>query len=434
MLKNRDDILKEECRRRVEEKLGWGSAAEWTNRDFDLLSDKIFEVTGVSLSQTTLKRIWGKVKYDSAPAVTTLDTLARFLGFEHWRAFRQQQHAHITGNNGKDGSPASETPAEIKKNNTAFWIAALALGCTLLGIISWKYFASGVPSKKTITADAYSFSSRKIVSKGLPNSVVFEYDARSASTDSIFIQQSWDPRLRARVSKNQHLHSSIYYYPGFFQARLLAGNQVLKEQDVFIETDGWLCLAEQDPVPVYFKKEQSIRDGKMSLPLSALTSQHLETGSGIPWVFYANIREFGNLVSNNFVLETSVKNDFAGGSGICQKSEIRILCEGSMISVPLSAKGCVSDNNLFCLDRFCSGKEYDLSGFGVDFSRFVKLRVEVKNGTALFFVADKMAYRIDSVKMSSKIKGIVFRFQGTGSVDWLKLYNGDGNLVYDEEF
>ncbi len=434
MLRNRDDILKEECKRLIEQKLGWGSSAEWTNRDFDMLSDQIFDVTGVNLSQTTLKRIWGKVKYDSAPTVTTLNALAHFLGFEHWREFRQKQESPDTGSDGAEVLPGSDPSAAVKENNPAYWIVALALGCSVLGVLSWKYFSTGNPAKKSRNADAYSFSSRKIVSKGLPNSVVFEYDAAAASTDSVFIQQSWDARLRSRVSKNQHLHSSIYYYPGFFQARLLAGDQILKEQDVFIETDGWLCLAEQEPVPVYFKKEQSIRNGKMALPLSTLAYHHLETGSVAPWVFYANIREFGDLFSNNFILEASVRNDFATGSGICQKSEIRVLCEGSMISVPLSAKGCISDNNLFCLDRYYSGKEYDLSGFGVDFSKFVKLRVEVKNGSARFLVADKMVYQIDSVKISSKIKGVVFRFQGTGSVDWVKLYKGNGNLIYDEEF
>jgi hypothetical protein len=32
------------------------------------------------------------------------------------------------------------------------------------------------------------------------------------------------------------------------------------------------------------------------------------------------------------------------------------------------------------------------------------------------------------------MKGIIFRFQGTGSVDWVKLSKGDGTLVYGDEF
>jgi hypothetical protein len=71
---------------------------------------------------------------------------------------------------------------------------------------------------------------------------------------------------------------------------------------------------------------------------------------------------------------------------------------------------------------------------GVDFNHFVKVRLEVTHGSAKFFVDDKQVYQIDASMMSSTIKGIVYRFQGTGSVDWVKLYSGDGKMVYDDEF
>ena len=153
-----------------------------------------------------------------------------------------------------------------------------------------------------------------------------------------------------------------------------------------------------------------------------------------PYVYYASIREFGELKSDNFILETSLRNNFEEGSGICQKSEIRLLCEGSMVSIPLSAKGCISENNLFCLNQYLKGNENDLSGFGVDFDHFVKVRLEVMNGKAKFFVDDKLVYQIEGIVLSSKIKGIVYRFQGTGSVDWVKLSKGNGTIVYDDEF
>jgi len=75
----------DECRRQIETHLGWGDSGHWTSRDFEQLSEKISAATQVHLSATTLKRIWGKVKYDSLPAVTTLDTLAQFAGYDCWR-------------------------------------------------------------------------------------------------------------------------------------------------------------------------------------------------------------------------------------------------------------------------------------------------------------------------------------------------------------
>ncbi|HEY2580470.1 MAG TPA: hypothetical protein VGI43_01610 [Mucilaginibacter sp.] len=69
---------------------GWGDSNEWTNEDFVTLSEKIQERTGVALSHVTLKRVWGKVKYESLPNTHTLNTLVQFLGYENWRDFRSQ--------------------------------------------------------------------------------------------------------------------------------------------------------------------------------------------------------------------------------------------------------------------------------------------------------------------------------------------------------
>ena len=78
-----------------EDQLGWGSSSEWTNQDFEKLGELIFEKTGVRLSASTLKRVWGKVKYESAPTLTTLNTLAQFSGYENWRNFRSKTQTKL---------------------------------------------------------------------------------------------------------------------------------------------------------------------------------------------------------------------------------------------------------------------------------------------------------------------------------------------------
>ena len=75
------------CRQRIEAELNWGPSDRWSNQDFEHLSDKIMERTQVRLSVSTLKRIWGKVRYDSLPTTTTLNALAQFSGYESWRYF-----------------------------------------------------------------------------------------------------------------------------------------------------------------------------------------------------------------------------------------------------------------------------------------------------------------------------------------------------------
>jgi hypothetical protein len=87
---NTFELLIEKTVKLYESNTGWGDSDEWTNQDFVILSEKIQERTGAALSHVTLKRVWGKVKYDSLPTTHTLDTLVQFLGYENWRDFRSK--------------------------------------------------------------------------------------------------------------------------------------------------------------------------------------------------------------------------------------------------------------------------------------------------------------------------------------------------------
>ena len=82
-----DQALMQQVKRLFEEKTGWGDSDLWSNQDFLELSEMIFDQTGIALSHVTLKRIWGKVRYESLPHTRTLNTIVQFLGYRSWREF-----------------------------------------------------------------------------------------------------------------------------------------------------------------------------------------------------------------------------------------------------------------------------------------------------------------------------------------------------------
>src|SRR3984957_20801253 len=114
-------------------------------------------------------------------------------------------------------------------------------------------------------AQDYTFSSKKVVSTGVPNSVIFDYEASRAPDDSVVIQQSWDTTRRVKVPKNARQYTSVYYYPDFYHATLQVHGKVVKSHNLLIESNGWLPLVAQDPVPVYFTKADVMVNGKMQL-------------------------------------------------------------------------------------------------------------------------------------------------------------------------
>jgi len=392
-----------ECRRRIEARLGWGDSELWTSRDFELLSEKIREATDIYLSITTLKRIWGKVKYDSLPAVTTLDTLARFMGYEHWRAFRQEKKI-----------------APAPTNHRLKWAWVIISVAIVSGILSLYFTRKKTPP--VIDPSRYQFSSKKVLTEGLPNSVIFDYDATASPYDSVYIQQSWDPARREKTGRLQHEFTSVYYYPGFFKARLVIGQQIVKEHDLIIKTKGWLPTIEQVTVPVYFREQDSLSEGKpFGLSIDDIRNKNIPMQPQTPWVRYSNIGNWGPLRTDSFRLEATVKNDYREGTAICQHTEVRVLCEDGAIIIPLCNKGCVSELNLLLLDKYYTGRAQDLSFLGVDFSNWVHVVCEGKDGQLRIYLGGRQVFQSPLPAKPFGIAGIDFRFQGTGRIKDVRL-------------
>ena len=89
--------------------------------------------------------------------------------------------------------------------------------------IRWYTFDSSEIQKKGPPVDKRLFAfESKVVSTGLPNSVIFAYDASSADSNAqIEIQQDWDDRKRIEVSQKDSIATCIYYRPGFFKSKLV---------------------------------------------------------------------------------------------------------------------------------------------------------------------------------------------------------------------
>lgn len=443
-----EDVLLSKCLGLVEDKLKWGSGSQWTTKDFEALREQIFRETKVSLSLATLKRLWGKMKYDSKPTASTLDVIAQFVGYQNWRTFSQsyQPPYVLVQDNQQDNEKQNidlqaEKVTQVKattqtsrsKRNVVIALS-LGLSVTLLVAFMWPRLAKK-PSNK-LDAELFSFSSRKIIREGVPNSVVFDYDARIASaTDTLLIQQSWDPQLQQQISRSQRQATSIYYFPGFFKAKLIVNRKVVKEHDLLITTDGWLPLIVRDhETPVYFKEADVQNGGALSLPVEKIEASNIPMQPAVPTIQYFNVRTFNELTSANFRFETALKNTYREGAGVCQLTNVTLLCEENFISIPLSAKGCISDLTLSFLGNEIDGKKEDLSAFGCDFKDWVKLTFEVKNKHSSIYINDILIYEAPVDATPTKITGIVFNFRGSGSVDFVKLSKTNGEVVFEDDF
>lgn len=69
-----------------------------TPKDYDFLSQSIYDRTKCLISVSTLKRFFGYLSQKGSQSHSTLDVLSRYVGYRDWNAFEQQ----LEGNNSVD--------------------------------------------------------------------------------------------------------------------------------------------------------------------------------------------------------------------------------------------------------------------------------------------------------------------------------------------
>lgn len=399
----------QDCLVKIENKLGWGESNGWSSYDFEKLSDNIQHGTGMKLSANTLKRVWGRLNYESDPSTTTLNILAQYLGFDDWRTF-------ITGNEDKR---KLSNPFRIKK----YYLAAIPILISL-PLIYILLSGSSFLGKGPDPSD-FSFSSKK-TSEGIPNSVVFEYSIPPyiKDGDKLEIQQSWDGSKRRSISSSDSIATSIYYSPGYFMAKLVANDSIVKEHGLLVPSNGWLGLLEGGEFPMYLDEDDIVLDNRIAISDSILKERLPKDSNNQGTVKLYYIKNFRDLYLDDLTIDMVVGNNSNGQGKACQTSSITVYCEGQVIIVPLAPKGCVSEISLRVLDLLISGKTNDLSNFGVDMDEDIAIKLSSSDGQLSIFINDLLAYSIKLEKSKLRsVSGIRYHFQGSGSISKIVIKN-----------
>ena len=399
------------CRTKIEQILNWGDSSLWTNSDFELLSEKIFEKTAVRLSISTLKRIWGKVKYDNSPTAATLNALANFLDYASWRDFESENNR----------TEIVAEPVKLEKRSGAtkvIWTSiAIVFGCVAIVFLLVK---GKTPHR--FDPDKAKFTHRE-VTDDLPNSVVFDYDVSSfKNVDSVFIQQNWDPNRREKISKEGTQHTSVYYEPGYFKAKLIVNDTVLKEDIVWVKTKGWKGLLETQgmKVPIYLAEEDFKRTDHFVITSELLQKKFNTTVFTEKLANLENVKDFNADVAS-FDFETLVRNTSTPEESVCRRVLITLLTSEMAIIFPLTTKGCSSEVGILTTNGWISGKEKDLSAFGCEFKSLEKLRIFMKDSVLSASLNDNVIFTEKQVNPAGKIVGVRVAFEGAGEMQYAKI-------------
>lgn len=414
------------CKRLIEEKCCFGKNGDGLRqRDLEYLAAAIEEKSSIKLSLSTLKRLWKK-GYDQTPHPSTLAALVSLLGYKDWQEFRTR-HAL---------APVDTTVETTKSNYRPFvrWVAVPA--AAIFVVAFWFVaFTSRERPRGPIIKGPVIFKGNKTVTKGVPNTIIFNYDISNVQADSFFFQQSWNQLEKTKIDPGGHYYSTIYYYPGFHRAKLIANDSIIRRFNAHITTDGWMPLVRYsytDKIPVYIKKERPRVDGALHVTPRDLVSSHVTIDREF-MLSYFNVTEFNDTYSDNFSLDTRILCD-ASQTIACPGVEVVVMCEEHIFFVMLTGKGCERNIAIKMGEVVQAGSHNDLSAFGRDLYRWQDLRIQVINKKATIYLDSRPVHAITFKKDFGKVVGLAYHFRGTGAVDYVRLRNGESKLVYDDEF
>lgn len=429
-----DDLVIRYCLHQVERKLNWIESSHWRHSDFQRLSDIIYQHTNYTVSSITLKRTWGKVPYEGHPSPSTLDALSIYLGYNGWPAFKQENmKAASRYFGGKETDRAQKLRRFLQPNKKSLYWLSGVLGLLLISSIVIFVFFLG---RRISVNQQKNFEFKVVNPKGtVPYSVRFHYNVANLQADSIYIIAGDDNR-KHYVNKSDHFMTRVYFNPGHYMAKLGADGRILDSVHLFAFTDDWLGYMDLSDKahPYYFHGNEIYDSGRLHISDEFLTSQKFIKLDNELTVNFYNVRSF-DVNGDHFYLETRVKNTpFIRGGNICQHANIGVLTENGFITIPLINPGCISMAKIFISNVKIDGWTNDLSGFARDMDKWHILELSIEDKQAEILVDQQKAYELSYSEPLGEVMGFRYEFHGNGSVDYVKLFNSQQELIYEDHF
>lgn len=413
----------------IQEQLPWGKANSWTNKDFEILSEKIYEKAGMLISYQTLRRLFGKVTTSSnyKPQLETKNALAIFIGYKDWDTFKQA-HLLPPAPTAPVAVAENQIPAARKEKTITRNMLLGAFAVIVLISMTAYYLFQDKPSGPV------SFRVQHVSGK-VPLNVIFHYDVSKVDSDSIFLNFG-NGIEKMLLPKNQKTVTMSYLVPGLYRAVLKADDKVLGAEIIHAQSAGWSGIVYTNNDYFFLQDKSMIKNGVMAyLPEAKglLRSDLYQPLKKNALVEFNNFKDFG-IDGKSFVFETRLQVVVPDSGQYCYKVLIKVKGEHYPVRAAFVSTGCNSDALLQFGEVVMEGKYNDLTFMGQPFTQWHTVRLEVKNNQGKLFLDNVLLNSTAFKENIGNIKGLSFRLREYGAVDYVKLYDGNNNLVYQDEF
>lgn len=391
-----DNSFLEDCILMIERKLNWGPSVHWTAYHFSKLSDDILAKTGKTVSDSTLKRLFGKkdTSENYTPQLYTRNAIAQYLGFQDWQDFQNKRKSDLP-------------PAKAKRthfSNGTVLIFTLVSASIILVFLFLKR-----------TREDSGWLKTNDTTNLVPYTVVFSYDVSNVK-DSVFID--FGNNVPVLLPKNKKSISEFYKASGIFYPKIFTRKKVLDSVSIRNYSHHWQSgYSTNDDFRSFIPLEDTSRfwqADRLFLPVENLDARNPLYKDGF-YTEYRLVKDF-NVSLDSVEVSTTVKNTPAEGGKLCYDVEIWLLGTRNNCRVRFVEPGCFRYGQLKISENEYSGRFDNLSALARDLKTWRVIGIKISDSSAYFSFDGKPVMKENYKESMGKLIGIYVRFYGTGSV------------------
>ncbi len=418
------DIL-QLCLKEIEDKLQWGDSLNWTNREFTELSELLLEKTDISLSVSSIRRLFGKstdYKKVYNPQLDTKNALAIFLGYDNWYQYRDTYTKR---------PKTKQTPLIVESTKKMY---VKLIGVVLIGLIFIAITQLFYSNEETPQVENISLVGKNLIGNQIPHTTFMHYTVPKGQGpfyidwDDIPTDASKTAEI-TKLENDSGVVSHTYYYKDLYDVRLLDENfQELKKIQIIIHTDGWEGFALQEATNIRIDSMNFWNKDLLCADLSYL--QNMGIDSIKPYrVYYRNQSDF-NVNGTSFNFSMNFKPIFRQNFLDCSHVQIELRGNQSGHLISLSNTGCSGTiGTIYLSDYQISGKTNDLSAFEVIDREWNSFKMDAKKDSTFLILNNDTILKIASPPSIGEIVGLRIEFLGNGCVKDIELKSGIDSYV-----
>jgi len=418
------------CCQIIAEQVGEKPILDWTNSDYIKLSGLLSRKTKIHLSESTLKRIFGKSKTSTRyyPQKATRDALAQFIGYRDWYEFEFRNSIQKENRIAPEVQLIENIPVTKKDKTPATWLVLGAFLCVAFILTVMVLKPSGTEELALKRVKLLCMNPNGLT----PHSAIFKLDVKGNLPDSTtnFSIDFGDGRLK-RTNFLDTMVSHYYELPGRYYPLLFYKDRVIDTNFVYLQTKGWSASGwnQNDTTRVY---PVSVPDIEKQGMVQVFSKDAFHAGVDTLHTFFisfANIKPT-NISGDNFQLSTKITTSGSRTGVRCSQVDVYVYGEVSRHYLGIIKPECVAWTGYRFSENIKNGKKHDLRAMGYDLSNGGKLELRVENKQVSVFIDNRKIFNTNYYNSIGRIMGVNISFAGIGHFEDFRLSDLESNEVF----